>query len=58
MAKALYGHMTGGERVLAAEVARLRRRVAELEEYVARVELDRSLDLTPLADDLLAPAAP
>jgi len=31
MAKALYGHLLSGDPQLAAEIARLRRRVAELE---------------------------
>lgn len=53
MAKALYGHLDqSGDRRLAAEVARLRRRVAELEVRVEQLELERSLDLTVLDRDL------
>lgn len=57
MAKALYGHLTGSDTRLVAEVARLRRRVADLEALVERLELERSLDLTldsGLDEDLLA----
>ncbi len=56
MAKALYGHMAVTDRRLVAEIATLRRRVADLEALVERLELERSLDLTldsTLDDDLL-----
>ncbi len=57
MAKALYGHLDhAGDRRLAAEVARLRRRVADLEARVEQLELERSLDLTALNQDILEPA--
>ena len=39
MAKALYGHLVGGNDRLAFENARLRERVAELTEEVARLNL-------------------
>lgn len=58
MAKALYGHLPSSDMRMVAEVARLRRRVAELEALVERLELERSLDLTldsELDQDLLAP---
>lgn len=60
MAKALYGHMSAADRRLVAEVAMLRRRVADLEALVERLELERSLDLTlesALDDDLLTSAS-
>jgi hypothetical protein len=40
MSKAIYGHMAGADPLLMAEVARLRRRVRELEEQVAGYEAD------------------
>ena len=40
MSKAIYGHMAGADPLLMAEVARLRRRVRELEEQVAAFEAD------------------
>ena len=67
MAKAIYGHL-GADRALAAEVARWRARVRELEEQVRRVRESASpgvADAVPapdfadierlLADDLLVP---
>lgn len=39
MAKALYGHLVGGDDRLAFENARLRARVAELADEVARLNL-------------------
>lgn len=57
MAKALYGHMTtAADQRLLTEVARLRARVRELEAQVERLEIERSLDLTALGSDFLAPA--
>jgi hypothetical protein len=42
MSKAIYGHLGGSDALLVTEVARLRRRVAELEELLATyaAELD------------------
>jgi DNA invertase Pin-like site-specific DNA recombinase len=38
MSKAIYGHLGASDALLVSEVARLRRRVAELEEQVAACE--------------------
>ena len=38
MSKAIYGHLGASDALLVSEVARLRRRVAELEEQVAAHE--------------------
>ena len=38
MSKAIYGHLGGNDAILMAEVARLRRRVRELEEQLAAYE--------------------
>lgn len=38
MSKAIYGHLAGPDALLVAEVARLRRRVVELEDRVAELE--------------------
>lgn len=38
MSKAIYGHLGGSDALLVSEVARLRRRVSELEEQVAAYE--------------------
>jgi hypothetical protein len=38
MSKAIYGHLGASDALLVIEVARLRRRVAELEEQVASYE--------------------
>lgn len=40
MSKAIYGHLGGSDVLLAAEVARLRRRVRELEDQVAGYEAE------------------
>jgi hypothetical protein len=40
MSKAIYGHLGGSDVLLATEVGRLRRRVAELEEQVAAYEAE------------------
>jgi hypothetical protein len=40
MSKAIYGHLGGPDAQLLSEVARLRRRVRELEEQVASYEAD------------------
>jgi len=40
MSKAIYGHLGGPDAQLVAEVARLRRRVRELEEQVAAYEAE------------------
>jgi 50S ribosomal subunit-associated GTPase HflX len=46
MARALLGHVgTPGEQALAYEVARLRRRVRELEAEVTRLSEQRTIDL-------------
>jgi hypothetical protein len=46
MARALLGHVgLPGDQVLAYEVARLRRRVSELEAEVARLAEQRTIDL-------------
>jgi hypothetical protein len=46
MARALLGHVgSPGEQALAYEVARLRRRVRELEAEVARLSEQRTIDL-------------
>jgi hypothetical protein len=46
MARALLGHVgSPGEQVLAYELARLRRRVSELEAQVARLSEQRTIDL-------------
>lgn len=46
MARALLGHVgTPGEQVLAYELARLRRRVSELEAEVARLSEQRTIEL-------------
>ena len=46
MARALLGHVgSPGEQVLAYEVARLRRRVSELEAAVTRLSEQRTIDL-------------
>jgi 50S ribosomal subunit-associated GTPase HflX len=46
MARALLGHVgSPGEQVLAYEVARLRRRVSELEAEVARLTEQRTIEL-------------
>lgn len=56
MAKAIYGHV-GPDARLAAEVARLRMRVRDLEAEVDRLRTDAGLaDMERLlADDLLVP---
>lgn len=52
MARALLGHVgTPGDQILAFEVARLRRKVAELETEVARL---REHDDDPTSDPALA----
>jgi DNA invertase Pin-like site-specific DNA recombinase len=38
MSKAIYGHLGGSDALLVTEVARLRRRVAELEDRLAAYE--------------------
>ena len=40
MSKAIYGHLGGTDAMLVSEVARLRRRVRELEEQVAAYEAE------------------
>jgi hypothetical protein len=40
MSKAIYGHLGGSDVLLATEIGRLRRRVAELEEQVAAYEAE------------------
>lgn len=50
MSKALYGHLGGPDAALLAEVARLRRRVRELEEQVAGYEAARSVEIVELHD--------
>ena len=46
MARALLGHVgSPGEQALAYEVARLRRRVQELEAELARMNEQRSIDI-------------
>ncbi len=40
MSKAIYGHLGGSDVLLATEVGRLRRRVAELEDQVAAYEAE------------------
>lgn len=57
MAKALYGHLGAPDQRLLNEVARLRARVRDLEAHVERLELERSLDLTVIDEDFLAPIA-
>ncbi len=56
MAKAIYGHLDPGTRA-AAEVARLRARVRDLEAEVARLRAEAELtDMECLlADELLVP---
>jgi uncharacterized small protein (DUF1192 family) len=59
MARALLGHVgSPGEQALAYEVARLRRRVGELEAEVARLSEQRTIDLelNRIAEDTTAPA--
>lgn len=56
MAKALYGHMASPDHLAAIEIARLRRRVAELEAKVEELQLERSLSLSAaLEAELLEP---
>ncbi len=50
MSKALYGHLGGPDAALLAEVARLRRRVRELEEQVTAYESARSVEIVELHD--------
>ncbi|MBI1377751.1 MAG: hypothetical protein GC157_09765 [Frankiales bacterium] len=52
MSKAIYGHLGGPDAQLLAEVARLRRRVRELEEQVAAHEADLAVgaDVVALRD--------
>jgi hypothetical protein len=52
MAKALYGHMVMTDRRLAAENARLRQRVRDLEERLEQLELQHALDLSELESGL------
>jgi predicted alpha/beta-hydrolase family hydrolase len=50
MSKALYGHLGGPDAALLAEVARLRRRVGELEEQVAAYEAATRVEIVELHD--------
>jgi predicted alpha/beta-hydrolase family hydrolase len=50
MSKALYGHLGGPDAALLAEVARLRRRVGELEEQVAAYEAAARVEIVELHD--------
>jgi ABC-type phosphate transport system auxiliary subunit len=62
MSKALYGHLGASDAALVAEVARLRRRVAELEEQLAGLEAEahvvtlRDSDLDAALRELGQPA--
>jgi 50S ribosomal subunit-associated GTPase HflX len=59
MARALLGHVgSPGEQALAYEVARLRRRVRELEAEIARLSEQRTieLELNRIAEDTTQPA--
>lgn len=53
MAKALYGHLTTGDPMLALENARLRARVADLLAEVERLNLELAA-VAPATDDMPA----
>ncbi len=53
MAKALYGHLGGPDPMVAAEIARLRRRVRDLEDELGRLNATNDALSALLADGQL-----